>query len=124
MRGFRSLLYQTADILDQKVEVCRHKADSLAQWADDLEDALAISGDPLVASLADYAPFFEAWRDQAKKLAEADALSPDDQEHLNADLATIASDFRDLISCLDRWPESQSELKSLRRSPMLGTWGQ
>ncbi len=126
LRGFRSLLYRTADALNLDLGVCCNKSGCLVEWADDLEDALAISAHPLVASLADYAPDFEAWRGQASKLAEVDPeqLTARQREHLAADLATIGADFRDLISCLDQWPESKDQLKEIRISPMLGTWGQ
>lgn len=126
LRGFRSLLYRTTDTLDQKLDVCVHKSQVLSEWADDLEDALVISADPLVASLADYGPSFLAWRDQAKNLQDVSPsqLDPETRQSLEADLATIASDFRDLIACLDGAPGSLRELRSLRRSPLLETWNQ
>lgn len=126
LKGFRSLLYRSADTLDQKLDVCVHKSEALVQWADDLEDALSISADPVVASLLDYGPFFTAWRDQAKNLKDVDPKTLDSQtrEQLEADLATVASDFRDIVACIDGWPQAQSKLQSLRRSPLLETWNQ
>jgi hypothetical protein len=126
LRGFRSLLYRTTDTLNDTLEMACHKAKRLMEWADDMEDALSISADRLVASLADFKPFFEAWGSDAKKLEEidTDALSPQEREALEADLATICADFQDLIACLDGWPATSQDLKSLRRSPRLATWGQ
>jgi hypothetical protein len=125
LRGFRSLLYRTAETLEQKLEHSRSKAGSLGEWADDLGDALAISTDPLVVSLVDYAPAFKALREQAQKLADVDVktLEPASKAHLDADLTTIAEDCRAMISCLDRWPESRADFTLLRRSPRLVLWG-
>lgn len=123
-RGFRSLLYRTADTLEQGLPLCVSKALALSEWADDLEDALLISADPLVVSLADYAPAFIAWRDQVKNLQDVAPaqIDAETRQHLEADLAIVAADFRELVGCLDRWPESRQELRGLRRSPLLETW--
>ena len=126
LKDFRSLLYRSADTLGQKLDVCVHKSEALVQWADDLEDALSISADPVVVSLSGYGPFFTAWRDQAKNLKEVDPKTLDSQtrEQFEADLATVASDFRDIVTCIDGWPKTQGKLQSLRRSPLLETWNQ
>ena len=123
LKGFRSLLYKTADTLSQTAGVACQKSKRLAQWADDLDDALGISADPLVASLAELGPDFVGWREQAKKLGELnpDALSAERRKALEADLAIIASDYRGLVAWLDADRSVRGELLSLRRSPFLET---
>lgn len=122
LAGFRSLVFRTVEVLDQKLDHCRLRSAQLTEWADDLEDALAISADPLVCSLVDYGEAFKLWQTQAAVLKDVVPDRVSDREQLEADLAAIAADFRELLSCLDRWPESWEGFKSLRCSPMLGTW--
>ncbi len=124
--GFRSLLYRTHELTRQGLGVATDAAERLEHWADDLEDGLSLSADPAVRAFAPLAPDFLQWKKQATLLREIDPaeLDEDVRAALENDLTALSQDFLDLVNCLDEFSAKQTELKSLRFSPLLLTWNQ
>lgn len=121
-RGFVRLLYRTTETLEKGPETAMARSARLAQWGDDLEDALSISASPEVVALADLGPDFLLWKTQAKALASYDEFSPDRQNQVREDLAVIAGDFRAIAESLEG--RSGKKRSSIRHSPYLATYNQ
>ncbi len=122
MAGFLRLLYRIADVLDKGPESARGRSARLAEWGDDLEDALSISASTVVISLSELAPDFLLWKTQAIALASYDEFLPDRQSQVREDLVVIAGDFRAIAESLDG--RSSKKLSSIRPSPYLATYNQ
>lgn len=121
-RGFLRLLYRTADVLEKGPEAAASRSARLAEWADDLEDALSISASPQVVALSELGPEFLLWKTQAIALASYHEFSPARQSQVQADLAVIAEDFRQLAETLDG--KNAKKLSTPRPSPYLATYNQ
>ena len=124
-KSMRSSLFKIVEALDDGVEATQSRAEELASLADDLNDALRISNDPVVVSLVQCGPDFLKLKEALQRLMELDLsdLTESEFKLIEQDLKIMRADLKALLERFRSLGSSSFSVESLRVSSFLLTRG-